>query len=96
MAHEKWSKEELRASVLAYLDMLEMERRGERFVKIEVIRKLQATSLKDRTKGSVEKRFQNISSVLENQGKKWLTGYKPLSHVGKNVWNDIIDILNEV
>jgi len=95
MAHEKWSRSELKASVVAYLEMLDLEERGQKFVKIEIIRKLQSTSLKGRTKGSVEKRFQNISSVLENRGKKWVRGYKPLSHVGKNVWQEIIDILDE-
>ena len=93
MAPEAWSRDELKASVVAYLDMLKMHQRGQKFVKIEVIRALQSGTLKNRSRGSIEKRFQNISSVLDNRGIIWLHGYKPLSHVGKNVWADLLDIL---
>ena len=93
MEHTVWSKHELEASVIAYLDMLKMHLRSQKFVKIEVIRSLQSGSLKKRSRGSIEKRFQNISSVLDSRGKIWLQGYKPLSHVGKNVWADLLDIL---
>lgn len=93
MATEAWSRDELEASVVAYLDMLKMHQSGQKFVKIEVIRALQSGPLKNRSKGSIEKRFQNIPSVLDNRGIIWLQGYKPLSHVGKNVWADILNIL---
>jgi len=65
MEYTGWSKHELEASVMAYLDMLKMHLRGHKFVKIEVIRSLQSGSLKKRSRGSIEKRFQNISKKIE-------------------------------
>lgn len=95
MEPKQWSQNELRASVIAYLDMLSLETQGKKFVKAVIIRELQTSSLSKRTRGSIEKRFQNISSVLENIGRPWVKGYKPLSHVGVNVWKEILYIINE-
>lgn len=73
--------------------MRDLEISGKKFVKAEIIRGLIAGSLKNRSKGSIEKRFQNISSVYQHRGEAWVKGYKPLSHVGTNVLREIIDII---
>lgn len=95
MASEKWTKDELRASVYAYMGMLEMERAGQKFVKAVLVRELIARELKSRSKSAVENRFQNISSVLSDSGKPWVKGYKPLSHVGSFVHKEIHGLINE-
>jgi hypothetical protein len=38
--------------------------------------------LSDRTHGSIEYRFQNISAVLANRGEVWIKGYLPAKNVG--------------
>ncbi|MBU8913319.1 MAG: HNH endonuclease [Spirochaetales bacterium] len=91
-----WTPGELRASVGAYLDMLGREHRGESFVKKEVIRRLLSGPLASRSRGSVEYRFENISSVLHDLGLVWVTGYKPHSNVGANVAGKIREMLVEL
>ncbi|MBL81945.1 MAG: hypothetical protein CMM80_05290 [Rhodospirillaceae bacterium] len=93
MSFQKWSPDELKEAVKAYNQMRDLEISGKKFVKAEIIRGLIAGSLKNRSKGSIEKRFQNISSVYQHRGEAWVKGYKPLSHVGTNVLREIIDII---
>lgn len=84
-----WSTEELRASTRAYLWMLRSEQSGFAPKKAAVRRALLAGPLSTRTEGSIEYRFQNISAVLQNLGKAWISGYKPASQVGSNVEQQI-------
>jgi len=84
-----WTTEELRASTRAYLWMLRSEQAGFRPKKAAVRRALLAGPLSTRTEGSIEYRFQNISAVLQNLGKAWISGYKPASQVGSNVEGQI-------
>lgn len=95
MARVNWSREELKSSVQAYMGMLANELDKTPYVKAELLRKLMSGSLKGRTKGSIESRFQNISSVLNDMGRPWVNGYKPFSHVGENVKLQIIELINE-
>lgn len=74
-----WSRAEIEAAVAAYVSMLEREIRGEVYLKREVVRDLQPL-LPARSRGSIERKFQNISAVLEEQGCDWIDGYKPLTH----------------
>jgi 5-methylcytosine-specific restriction endonuclease McrA len=41
-----------------------------------------AGPLSDRSHGSIEYRFQNISAVLANRGEAWIEGYLPAKNVG--------------
>lgn len=66
MANE-WSREEVEATVSDYFEMLAMELRGEQYNKAEHNRNLQ-NLLNSRTKGAIEKKHQNISSVLVELG----------------------------
>jgi Protein NO VEIN, C-terminal len=72
-----WSRIEVEAAVADYLDMLALELRGEPFNKAEHNRDL-ARMLNGRTRGSIERKHQNISAVLIEIGYPYIDGYKPL------------------
>lgn len=89
-----WSKEELRASVEAYLDMLDKERHHRAFVKKHCYEDLAARF--GRSAKAFEYRMQNISYVMTLLGRDWVTGLKPAKNVGANVITDIQAILAEL
>ncbi len=74
-----WNRAEIEAAVAAYVAMLRRELKGEPYVKRAVVRELQP-ALPDRTVPSIERKLQNISAVLDEEGWDWIDGYKPLSH----------------
>jgi len=76
---DDWSREEVEAAVSDYFDMLAMELRGQPFNKAEHNRNLQKL-LKNRPKGSIERKHQNISAVLIELGYPYIDGYKPLGN----------------
>ena len=84
-SNSNWSDVEIQAAVDAYLKMLSREQNGEKFVKTEENRILREGPLAGRTKGSVEFRMQNISTVLAELGRKRIEGYKSAKNVGVNV-----------
>jgi 5-methylcytosine-specific restriction protein A len=90
-----WSASEIEAAVDAYLKMLALELSGQKFVKTEVNLALRETALLTRTKGSVEFRMQNISTVLMNMNREFIKGYKPAKNVGSNVEQSIRAVLTE-
>jgi len=90
-----WSTAEVRAAVDAYLRMLALEKRGQKFVKTAENLALRETSLPNRTKGSVEFRMQNISAVLMKMHREFIKGYKPARNVGSNVEQSIRAVLIE-
>ena len=73
-----WSNWEVDAIVADYFAMLANEIAGTRFNKSEHRRALQ--SLTGREPGSIERKHQNISAVLERLGLPFIRGYKPLAH----------------
>ncbi|WP_282103420.1 HNH endonuclease [Halomonas getboli] len=78
-----WSDEELRATVEAYIEMLDKQRRGERVVKAHYYRALEVRF--GRTAKAFEYRAQNISYVYAQQGRAWVEGLKPACNVGVNI-----------
>lgn len=74
-----WSREEVEAAVTDYFDMLAKGLRGEQFNKAEHNRALQQI-LNSRTRGSVERKHQNISAILIELGYPYIDGYKPLGN----------------
>jgi len=74
-----WSREEVEAAVTDYFVMLAKELRGEPFNKAEHNRVLQPM-LKSRTRGSIERKHQNISAILIDLGYPYIDGYKPLGN----------------
>lgn len=89
-----WSKEELRASVVAYLEMLDKQKHHRAFVKKHYYEAL--ADQYGRSAKAFEYRMQNISYVLSLLDRDWLPGLKPAKHVGANVITDIQAILDEL
>ena len=84
MAGSDWSRIEIEAAVADYFDMLSRELRGEPYNKAEHNRSLLGF-LQNRTRGSIERKHQNISAVLIELGCPYIDGYKPLSNFQKSL-----------
>jgi 5-methylcytosine-specific restriction protein A len=91
---ENWSEEELRASVVAYIDMHQSETQGKAITKKDYYTKL-ATKF-GRTLKSYEYRMQNISYVYSLQGRQWVSGLKPARNVGANVLQTLEQLISEI
>lgn len=76
-----WSDHEIDLIVADYFDMLQLERIGQPYVKVERNRALQ--ELTGRSRGSIEFKHQNISAVLYKLGLDWISGYKPMANYQK-------------
>lgn len=76
---QPWTATEIEATVAAYLEMLGLEVRGERFRKTDVVRRLQSL-IPARSSRAIEAKFQNISAIRDEAGLLWIDGYKPLPH----------------
>ena len=74
-----WTADEIDAVVGNYFEMLRAELAGQPYVKVEFNRRVQ--DLTGRPKGSVERKFQNISAILLSMGAGFVNGYKPLGNV---------------
>ena len=73
-----WSSDENRFIVQVYFDMLQKEQLGESYRKVDYNRRVQQFA--GRSKGSVEFKFQNISSWLEDMNMPRIAGYKPAAN----------------
>ncbi|MFS2072709.1 HNH endonuclease [Pseudomonas sp. CT11-2] len=93
-SNSDWSDAEIQAAVDAYLSMLSREQSGQKVNKAHENRVLREGALAGRTKGSVEFRMQNISTVLVELGRDRIEGYKPAKNVGVNVELSIREALN--
>ncbi len=89
----EWSKEELSASVVAYIEMRKLESRGEKFIKKKVYEKLSEQF--GRSPKAFEYRMQNISYAYSVLGRKWVSGLKPAKNVGSNVLPIIEELINQ-
>ncbi|MEP9373862.1 hypothetical protein [Mesorhizobium sp. KR1-2] len=87
----EWTAGELSAAVEAYLQMLALEERGEKYNKAAVQRMLLAGPIAGRS--TAEQRMQNISFVLSRMGRRWIDGYKPLSNVGARTAETLRNII---
>ncbi len=90
--NEDWSREQVEAAVADYLEMLAMELRDEDYNKAGRNRQLQA--IIGRTRGSIERKHQNISAVMIAQGFPYVSGYKPLGHAQKLLRDVLIERLS--
>ena len=93
-SNSDWTDLEIQAAVDAYLSMLSREQNGQAINKAYENRVLREGALAGRTKGSVEFRMQNISTVLVELGRARIEGYKPAQNVGANVAKSIRTALN--
>ena len=73
-----WANWEVDAIVADYFNMLADEIAAREYNKSEHRRALQ--DLTGRDPGSIERKHQNISAVLERLGLRFIRGYKPLAH----------------
>ena len=89
-----WSREELSASVVAYVEMRNLESRGEKFVKKRFYEKLSEQF--GRSPKAFEYRMQNISHVYSVLGRKWVSGLKPAKNVGSNVLPVIVELIGQL
>src|SRR5437879_4808395 len=71
-----WSDNENDLIVADHFDMLRRELAGEHYVKAQHNEEL--LRLTRRSRGSIERKHQNISAVLQKLGLPWIFGYKPL------------------
>jgi hypothetical protein len=85
-----WSRLENEAIVADYLDMLELELRGEPVNKTEHRRRL-TPLLNGRSDGSIEFKHANISAALIDLGFTYVDGYKPRS----NYQDDLLAVIEE-
>ena len=74
-ANNAWSKTEVQAIVASYFTMLSLELSGTKFSKAEHWRALMERI--NRSKGSIEYKYQNISALLIDAGKPFIAGYVP-------------------
>lgn len=93
MAGEDWSDLENDLIVADYFSMLAAEIAGQPYVKAEHNRNIQI-HLNDRTRGSVEKKHQNISAVMVGLGQPWIDGYKPLPSFQNSLVDAVMRWLN--
>ena len=87
-----WSLAEVEAAVSSYFGMLESELRGEPFNKTERRRQLRAL-LNSRSDGSVERKHQNISAILNELHIPYVRGYKPLSNYQQLLYEVVVERL---
>jgi hypothetical protein len=73
-----WTVEEVAVLVGSYFLMLAEERAGREYNKSEYRRGVIAEI--GRKPGSIERKLQNVSAVLDEIGVPWIQGYKPLPH----------------
>jgi 5-methylcytosine-specific restriction protein A len=89
-----WNSEELKATVEAYVEMLEHERAGRIFVKKQYCKKL--AQVFGGSEKAYESRMQDISYVLSLVGRNWLMGVKPAKNVGADIAVKIEALLEEI
>ncbi len=91
---QAWTREELLASVEAYLDMQRKVRNGESFVKKQYYNDLAKRF--QRSDKAFEYRMQNISYVMNLLGRSWLSGLKPARNIGIKIASEIEELIGIV
>lgn len=89
-----YSDDELRATLVAYVELQRRVRDGERPNKTAVYKQL-ADRFRQKP-GRFERRMQNISDVLASMGREPLSGLKPLANTGTGVARRIEALINEL
>ncbi|MBS4019212.1 DUF3883 domain-containing protein [Azonexus hydrophilus] len=75
----EWSQIEVEAIVADYLHMLHLELSGQSYNK-SAHRKGLLTKLNNRSESAIERKHQNISAILLENGWPYINGYKPLGN----------------
>ncbi|MGI8581816.1 MAG: hypothetical protein ACR2KX_06465 [Chitinophagaceae bacterium] len=90
-----WTDDELKKSIQSYFKMLKYQKNNTPFVKAEINRELKL-KIPNRSQGSIEYRWQNISSVLNDKKLPYVDGYLPAKNVGANVKERIWKIIKDL
>lgn len=88
MPNPSWSDTENDLIVADYFSMLTADLSGRFYRKADHNRRLQ--SLIDRSRGSIEYKYQNISAVLMGAGECWIPGYKPAFNFQMSLVNAVV------
>jgi hypothetical protein len=75
--------------------MLIHEQKKEAYNKAAFNRELRDGPLSNRTRGSVEMRMCNISSVIQRSGRQYIPGYKPRPNVGTYVESQLKPLIEK-
>ena len=89
-----WSKTEVELIIASYFDMLSKELHGKPYSKADHRRHL-LPLLNNRSEGSVEFKYQNISAALINLGQPYIKGYLPRYNYQKMLEDQVIEHLQE-
>ena len=73
-----WTDREVDLVVAAYFEMLGLEIAGQPYVKSRRHEELER--LTRRSNGSIQRKLQNVSAILDRLGAPWIWGYKPLAN----------------
>lgn len=92
---DRWSDDELRASVDAYLYMLRLEISSIPYSSAEYSKFLRTGPLRYRNEASIRYRMRNISQVMEERGAPILRSFSPAPQVGRNIKKKINELLDE-
>jgi hypothetical protein len=90
---DNWSKIEVELIVADYFQMLSDELIGKTYIKAEHRKKL-LPLLNNRSEGSIEFKYQNISAVLINLGQPYIKGYLPRFNYQKILEESVISYLS--
>ena len=77
----QWTPEHVEQMLALYFAFLANQQNGVAYQKAASIRELAAKQ--GRSKGSIEAKMMNVSAVLDQAGKEWVTGFKPLSNFNR-------------
>ena len=89
---ESWSKAEVILIVAEYFEILSKEQSRIPYNKAEHRRRL-LTLLDNRSEGSIEFKHQNISAVLINLGRPYISGYLPRYNYQSILEDEVINFL---
>lgn len=90
---QEWTREEVEATVADYFDMLGHHSRQTSYSKADHNARLR-TTLKTRSKASIELKHQNISAVLSQLDLPYIPGYKPRSNLQGLLRSVVIEQIN--
>lgn len=88
-----WSREEIDVALDAYVALLSAQLTGAAMVKRDVVREV-AASLRNRTRGSIEYKLENVSAILYEEGLPWVEGYAPARNYQQALRAAVLDRLD--
>lgn len=89
MAHV-WTQQEIRATVRAYLKIMNREDAGKKINKEQVYRDLN-DRFPNHSPGAYGLKMQNISAILKESGRPFIEGLKPMDHYQSSLRDTVLD-----